>query len=167
MNETDEGEDARRTDGRMDGWTSGAEDGRRRPKRAERSRLKSASTPWGVSAPMGNAVVDRATRSRERREIGARGGRWKGREVWEEEMGGREEGEGIYATLTRAKIHVEKHAVRRCADKPRRTLGRSARVLRLFLSRRKEEVEGGGKRERERVLSVSQFCFVEKKLPRN
>lgn len=71
-----------------------------------------------------------------------------------------ERGEGFTQPSPERKIHVEKHAARRCADKPRSTLG--PRSVSLLL-----KGSGEGERERERVLSISRFRFVEKKLPRN
>lgn len=54
-------------DGRTGGRADAAENGRAPP-----NGLKSASTPRGVSAPMGSAVADRATRR------GSGGGRGEG-----------------------------------------------------------------------------------------
>lgn len=51
-----------------------------------------------------------------------------------------ERGEGFTQPSPERKIHVEKHAARRCADKPRSTLGpRSVSLL----------LRGGGEGERE------------------
>lgn len=58
--------------------------------------------------------------------------------------GGRGRGEGFTQPSPERKIHVEKHAARRCADKPRSTLPLS---VSFFLRGGRE----GGGRERERA----------------
>lgn len=104
LNEYNKGEDGRRMDERTN-------------ERLDSSRVESASTPRGVSAPMGSAISDCDTRSSEKRT--ERRGRERERERQsargrqsDSKRRGKEEGKKIYATLSRqAKIHVERHAV--------------------------------------------------------